>query len=236
MSGASPAPLIGRLKGQLGTLRTCLLSISHLFSSLLSLLLYTLLAFISLSHCAASMKRLLRFKRRKASSGDTQGNSAITPPPPVGPDIATPSTSPIPASSLSLPATGPSVATTSPSPTTVNAAQLQTGQAVVSLSPPAGSSPTLSISPSHDIGTWHRAYEIAEDREPELMTYYASHLASLQVHPTSKKDISNAEFVEDVVKQLLEDREKKQWRLSLLGKKYHHPKASRETSKGSLMV
>ncbi|CAI7570466.1 unnamed protein product [Penicillium crustosum] len=182
------------------------------------------------------MKRLLRFKRRKASSGDTQGNSAITPPPPVGPDIATPSTSPIPASSLSLPATGPSVATTSPSPTTVNAAQLQTGQAVVSLSPPAGSSPTLSISPSHDIGTWHRAYEIAEDREPELMTYYASHLASLQVHPTSKKDISNAEFVEDVVKQLLEDREKKQWRLSLLGKKYHHPKASRETSKGSLML
>lgn len=49
------------------------------------------------------------------------------------------------------------------------------------------------------------------------MTDYASHLASLQVNPTSKKDISNSEFVEDVVKQLLEDREKKQWRLPLLG-------------------
>lgn len=161
------------------------------------------------------MKRLLRFKRRKA--GDPQGNSAITPPPPVGPDIAAPSTSSIPASSLSLPATGPSVATASHSPTTVSGAQLQTGQAVVSLSPSAGSSPTPSISASQDIDTWNRAYEIAEDREPELMTDYASHLASLQVNPTSKKDISNSEFVEDVVKQLLEDREKKQWRLPLLG-------------------
>ncbi|KAJ5967794.1 hypothetical protein N7501_004042 [Penicillium viridicatum] len=139
------------------------------------------------------MKRFLRLKFRKASSGDPQGNSAITPPPPVGPGIAAPSTSSIPTSSLSLPATGPSVATASPS------------------------SPTLSISASHDIGTWNRAYKIAEDREPELMTDYASHLASLQVNPTSKKDISNSEFVEDVVKQLLEDREKKQWRLPLLG-------------------
>lgn len=48
------------------------------------------------------------------------------------------------------------------------------------------------------------------------MTDYASHLASLQVNPTSKRNISNSEFVEDVVKRLLDDREKKQWRLSLL--------------------
>lgn len=155
------------------------------------------------------MKRLLRFKRRKASRGDPQGNSAITPPPPVGPGIAAPSSSSIPASSLSLPATGPSVATASPSPITVSAAQLQTGQAVGSLSPSEGSSRTLSISASHDIGTWNCAYEIAEDRELELMIDYANHLASLQVNPTSKKDILNSEFVEDIVKQLLEDREKK---------------------------
>lgn len=150
------------------------------------------------------MKQFLRLKFRKASSGDPQGSSAITPPPPVGPDIAAPSTSSTPA-------------TASPSLTTVNSAELQTGQAVVPLSPSAGSSSALSTSASHDIGTWNRAYEIAEDREPELMTDYASHLASLQVNPTSKKDISNSEFVEDVVKQLLEDREKKQWRLPLLG-------------------
>ncbi|KAJ5510354.1 hypothetical protein N7453_002457 [Penicillium expansum] len=49
------------------------------------------------------------------------------------------------------------------------------------------------------------------------MTDYASHLASLQVNPTSKRNISNSEFVEDVVKRLLDDRKKKQWRLSLLG-------------------
>ena len=49
------------------------------------------------------------------------------------------------------------------------------------------------------------------------MTDYASHLASIQGNPTTKNHISSSEFVEDVVTQLLEEREKKQWRLPLLG-------------------
>ncbi|KGO48488.1 hypothetical protein PEXP_072180 [Penicillium expansum] len=162
------------------------------------------------------MKRLLRFKRRKARSGDLQGNSAITPSPPVGPEIITPSPTSIPASSLSVQATAPSVVAASSSPTTASAAQLQTRQAVAPVLPSAGSSPAPSTGASQDIDTWNRAYEIAEKRESELMTDYASHLASLQVNPTSKRNISNSEFVEDVVKRLLDDREKKQWRLSLL--------------------
>ncbi|CAI7577913.1 unnamed protein product [Penicillium glandicola] len=121
------------------------------------------------------------------------------------------------ASSLSVQATDPSVVAASPFPPTVSTAQLQTEQTVVSLSSYAGSSLAPSTSASQDIDTWNRAYEVAENREPELMTDYASHLASLQGSPTTKRDISSSEFVENVVNQLLEDREKKQWRLSLLG-------------------
>ncbi|KAJ6178877.1 hypothetical protein N7519_009338 [Penicillium mononematosum] len=112
-----------------------------------------------------------------------------------------PSTNSIPASSLSEQATGPSVVASSPSPTAVCAAQLQAGQAAASISPSAGPPPAPSTSATQDIDIWTSAYEVVENREPELMTDYASHLA----------------YIQDVVKQLLGEREKKQWRLPLLG-------------------
>ncbi|KAJ5210754.1 hypothetical protein N7491_010563 [Penicillium cf. griseofulvum] len=163
------------------------------------------------------MRRFLKFKRREASSGDPQGNSVITSSPPTEPETITPSAASKPASNLKVQDTCPSVVTASPSPTIVSAAQPQTGQAVASLSRSTCHSPAPSVSASWDIDAWNRAYEVAGDREPELMTDYTNHLASLQGNPTSKRNISSSEFVEDVVNQLLDDREKKQWRLPLLG-------------------
>ncbi|KAJ5248263.1 hypothetical protein N7497_008324 [Penicillium chrysogenum] len=163
------------------------------------------------------MKWLPRFRPRKANSGDPKGNSAVAPSPPVGPEMIAPSTNSIPASSLSEQATSPSVVDSSPFPTAVCAAQLQAGQAAASISPSAGSPPAPSTSAVQDIDIWTTAYEVVENREPELMTDYASHLASIQGNPTTRNHISSSEFVEDVVKQLLEEREKKQWRLPLLG-------------------
>jgi hypothetical protein len=47
---------------------------------------------------------------------------------------------------------------------------------------------------------------------------YTTHLASLQDNAAASVDLSNPRSVEYIVKQLLEDREKKQWRVPLLGK------------------
>ncbi|KAJ5472958.1 hypothetical protein N7530_006959 [Penicillium desertorum] len=163
------------------------------------------------------MKWRLRFRRRKASGSDPEGNSAVAPSPPVGPEMIAPSTNSRPASSLPVQAASPPVAAASPSPIAVSAAQSQPGQAVASTPSSAGSPPAPSTSATQDIDIWTRAYEAVENREPELMTDYASHLATIQGDPTTKRHISSSEFVEDVVKQLLEDREKKQWRFPLLG-------------------
>lgn len=67
---------------------------------------------------------------------------------------------------------------------------------------------------SEDLDFWARAYEILQDREPELMGNYKKYLASLQDDTDSFKATS----VELIVSRLISDREKKQWRLSLLGK------------------
>jgi hypothetical protein len=75
-----------------------------------------------------------------------------------------------------------------------------------------------SPAPSQDVDLWTRAYEIFQSREPELMADYKKHLASLQDDHTDSADLSAPRSVESIVKQLLEDREKKQWRVSLLGK------------------
>ncbi|CAG8898977.1 unnamed protein product [Penicillium egyptiacum] len=162
------------------------------------------------------MKRLLKFKRPKASNGDPKGNSTVAPSSLVGPEMIGSSTISIPASSLSVQPTDPSVVAPSASPT-ASAAQLQTGHAAASPSTSACSPLAPSTRATQDIDIWSRAYEVAENREPELMTDYASHLASIQGNPTTKRRISSSGFAEDVVKQLLEDREKKQWRLPLLG-------------------
>jgi hypothetical protein len=97
------------------------------------------------------------------------------------------------------------------------------------LPPPARSSAQLTTSntasstpPSNnDIAfqdPWIRAYEIAQKREPDLMADYKKHLASLQENAVSSADLSTPRSVESIVNKLWEDREKKQWRVSLLGK------------------
>ncbi|KAJ5970670.1 uncharacterized protein N7479_000588 [Penicillium vulpinum] len=164
-----------------------------------------------------NMRRLLKFRRREANSGDLQENSAVGSSPPVEPEnIATHTTS-TPASSLPIQITDSSKIASSSSPITVNVAQLKTEQAVESPSLSAGSSLAPSTSASRDTDIWSCAYKLAENREPELMMDYASHLATLQCNPAIKRDISSSEFVEDILNQLLEVREKKQWQIPLLG-------------------
>jgi hypothetical protein len=71
---------------------------------------------------------------------------------------------------------------------------------------------------SHDLDPWARAYEIFQNRQPELVADYKKHLASLQHDAVASIDLSTPRSVESIVRQLLEDREKKQWRVSLQGK------------------
>lgn len=83
-----------------------------------------------------------------------------------------------------------------------------------SLAIPVNTSKKAAHLPSGGLDLWAQAYEILQDREPELTEDYNKHLASLQDGTDSPKSIS----VESIVHQLLRDREKKQWRVSLLGK------------------
>ncbi|KAI3317871.1 hypothetical protein HD806DRAFT_355125 [Xylariaceae sp. AK1471] len=92
---------------------------------------------------------------------------------------------------------------------------------------PAATSPTLSAQPtasdvvsppSLDVDPWNQAYEKVQGREPELMEDYKKHLASLQKDAAAHADLSTPRSVECIMEQLLKDREKKQWRVSLLGK------------------
>ncbi|KAL9601837.1 MAG: hypothetical protein Q9179_002728 [Wetmoreana sp. 5 TL-2023] len=79
-------------------------------------------------------------------------------------------------------------------------------------------SDTVAVLPSQDIDPWIRAYEILKTRQPELTADYERHLGSLQVGTASSADLSTPRFVKSIVKQLLKDREDKQWQVSLLGK------------------
>ena len=89
---------------------------------------------------------------------------------------------------------------------------------------PTSNSTSSSISPSTAASTsdddtsqdlWAQAYEMACGREPDLMADYGRHL-------TARHDaaglLSTPQSVKPVVKQLLDDREMKQWRISLLGR------------------
>ncbi|KAJ6076838.1 hypothetical protein N7499_008819 [Penicillium canescens] len=71
---------------------------------------------------------------------------------------------------------------------------------------------------SDDFELWTRAYEMLQVREPELIEDYKKHLASLRHEGSTDGGISTSRSVEAIVKQLLNDRETKQWRVSLLGK------------------
>lgn len=78
-----------------------------------------------------------------------------------------------------------------------------------------------SLSGSQD--PWALAYEILQKREPKLVEDYQTHLSFTQRNSSVDAvevgaDLSNPRSVESVMTQLLEDREKKQWQVSLLGK------------------
>lgn len=65
---------------------------------------------------------------------------------------------------------------------------------------------------------WARAYSLVEEREHELIDEYKHQLADPGRDTATKADISSRQSVESLVKQLLDNQEKKQWRISLLEK------------------
>ncbi|OQD98340.1 hypothetical protein PENSOL_c009G05651, partial [Penicillium solitum] len=85
----------------------------------------------------------------------------------------------------------------------------------------ADTTPTL-LSDSKD--PWALAYVILQKREPKLVEYYQTHLSlaqrnsSVDSSDTADADLSNPRSVESMMTRLLEDREQKQWKVSLLGK------------------
>lgn len=79
-------------------------------------------------------------------------------------------------------------------------------------------SDTPAAPPSHDLDPWTRAYEIFQNRQPKLDADYKKHLAPLQDGAAASADLLTPRSVKSIVERLLEDREKKQWRVSLLGK------------------
>ncbi|KAM7196453.1 hypothetical protein V8F33_006170 [Rhypophila sp. PSN 637] len=97
-------------------------------------------------------------------------------------------------------------------------------------SPTAEASVFSAITVSSAGGTdttdpWARAYKEVEERERELMTDYRKHLVSQLLVPSeaaaaaaSSDDLSSSLPIELIVHTLLEDRNKKRWRVSLLGK------------------
>ncbi|KAL6805396.1 ankyrin repeat-containing domain protein [Trichoderma sp. SZMC 28012] len=65
--------------------------------------------------------------------------------------------------------------------------------------------------------TWALAFEMARERENKLMLAYEQYLSSLQGDSAACGDISTPEFIKSVVERAIEDRERKRWRVSLLG-------------------
>jgi hypothetical protein len=65
---------------------------------------------------------------------------------------------------------------------------------------------------------WARAFELFQTREPELMADYQTHLTSLRDDAVASVNLYTLSSVESIVKALLEDQEKKAWRVSILGK------------------
>ena len=57
---------------------------------------------------------------------------------------------------------------------------------------------------------------IVQEREPELMTDYKKHLASLHGGGAPDADLSTPRSVESIVKKFWDNRKAKQWRVSLL--------------------
>ena len=152
--------------------------------------------------------RLSRTAKEKPDS-EAKGSSGVSslPAPTSEPSkissVTTVTTQPSPHVKSSVPRC-PSPVPTSPAP-----APSPTDQPAVS---DKASPPTCA-----DIDLWARAYEIVQERERELMADYKRHIASLQDDASASGDLFTSRNVESVVNKLFEVREKKQWRVSLLG-------------------
>ncbi|KAJ5415092.1 hypothetical protein N7465_003787 [Penicillium sp. CMV-2018d] len=90
--------------------------------------------------------------------------------------------------------------------------------------PDSSSADTTPISLSNSNDPWALAYAILQKREPKLVECYQTHLSlaqrngSVDAADAVDADLSNPRSVESVMTRLLEDREQKQWKVSLLGK------------------
>jgi hypothetical protein len=81
---------------------------------------------------------------------------------------------------------------------------------------PSSSTTLASLSDADDL--WALAYRRLEDQEPKLVKDYQDHLSLVDHNNPVPTNLSDPRSVELVIKQLLEDREQKQWKFSLLGK------------------
>lgn len=159
--------------------------------------------------CGLLGKSKKRDDGREEQSGGVSPSSA-----PAAKDLTSPPTPTAPASGLAKPSPMATI-TIQPPPEPVAPSVPQPPNPAPTPSAQQTVSDTFS---SNDIDPWHWAYEIVQEREDELMADYKKHLASPGVDAAASADISTLRSVESIVNKLWEDREKKQWRVSLLGK------------------
>jgi hypothetical protein len=201
-TSAAPSPVTSRLIIQ----RFCEESISSLVTGV-----------------GNNMKRILRVKNRLRGKSESHGASG------GGSGVSSPSATPAPVPVSPGPArtfaseipSVPTILADVPPERIVQPAPQLSKPTPASPATPLSAPPTASdatASPRHDADAWAQAYEILKEREPELTADYAKHLASVRGDPPASIHLSVPRSVESIVKQLLEDREKKQWRVSLLGR------------------
>ncbi|SPO03478.1 uncharacterized protein DNG_06161 [Cephalotrichum gorgonifer] len=181
----------------------------------------------------SKFKDLLR--RKKPPSG---GSGVSSPSASLAGSIAAHPTSSSPSSSAPLevlespdsPHTSPAlktsvIASLVPDASTVDLSASETSTPLIPsdavLAPTSSQDDNDSI--NSNVDPWKRAYQILQERENELLADYTRHLASLQGETSAAADLDTPfletpRSVESIVERLLENRDKKQWRISLLGK------------------
>jgi hypothetical protein len=170
------------------------------------------------------MGQFSQFKNRllgkSKPDGGSKGSSRVSSPSATPPTAPVLPSAPAPAAASEIPSV-PTIIAHPPPEQIVPSAPQPPNPTPVSPGPQPAAPPTASdaaSSLSQDVDPWGRAYKIFREREPELTADYEKHLASLQGDAAASIDLSVPRSVESIVKQLLEDREKKQWRVSLLGR------------------
>src|SRR6266566_1223909 len=161
----------------------------------------------------STLKGLFSRGSRRKPDGGKGGGAVSSSSATSAVDLTTPSTT-------AAPSPGPARA----SPTTITPkppAQVvpSVSQPLNPASSPAPASPPPTASDTRtgdDTDPWTSAYEIVQEREPDLMTDYKKHLASVHGGDAPDADLSTPRSVESIVKKFLDDREAKQWRVSLL--------------------